>query len=689
MELKKAMRALFGVLIVGLVLCVDVASTRFPSSAAAVPHTTVVLTQSRISMPAGVTNLWWQLVPSPDDPDKLVVCELQTDTSRDSWVQGLLYGSDDAGETWRTLKTTNDLPNNSEASCALGSHDRAYFTVSMGAQLPKELRIEQSRMDFWSSSDFGKSWHPGPHLPYTDAAILQAVPGGAHDDRVFDLYTISGGAKQVTGRLLNVFDSDGTHTQSVMGWPKSRCGAGLSGAPLPGTHHSLNDLPPGTALLPARSSDCTTRVLMQGTTLLDDHTVGVTHMEWSFVPERARLTFSRVSTDGKTMSNPVVIASYMPDVTKWLQAHAGPYENNGDDSSLASGPVPDSSGNRIYVAWHDPVGGRLRILLASSSDGGATWTAPHAIDDAALRGAGPVRALPSGPSVAVNAQGIVAVKWSEHSGNCWRVALSRDGGEHFEPSFPLNPCNPKAKLSLEEQIAGHINAISVGHLAFDHADAQSEVVVENMRQIGATTRGMSIAAAQDGSFYALWAQQYALNSELHITHITLPGYTSLRTQHRQDALAKATCCYAGAGGLGLDYTSVDYDPATQEFTIGATLVVRRQDVTWPLVVRTTDVTSRLGTLVASNSDNAIGGVGAAWVFDGPGTEPLPSSVAAADFKMLPAGEYAFSKPRTMRFRLSKPDQPMPAWRGRDDQAIWVNVKTEVLTQPVAGAESSK
>jgi hypothetical protein len=685
MEPKKLMRALLGVFVAGLVLCVDVASTRFPSSAAAVPHTAVVLTQSRVTLPAGVSHGWWQLVPSPDDPDKLVVCELQTVTRRDSFVQGVLYGSDDSGETWRTLKTTDDLPNNSEASCALGSRNRAYFTVSVGPQLPKKLRVEQHRMRFWSSPDFGKSWHLGPYLPYTDAAILRAVPGGEQDDRVFDLYTISLGTKPVTGRLLNVFDSDGTHVNMEMGWPKSRCGSGLSGAPFHGPKVSLNDLPPSTALLPARPSACTTQVIMQGTTLLDGHTVGVSHMEFTIVPERVRLTFSRVGTDGKSMSTPVVIASYSNGFSKWMQAHAAFYENGDNDSSLASGPAPDSSGNQIYVTWHDVVQDHLRILLARSSDGGTTWTAPRAIDDAASRSAGGVHVLPSGSSVAVNAQGIVAVKWSEHSGNCWRVALSRDGGEHFEPSFPLNPCSPNTKLSLANELAGHVNALAWGQLAFNQP-GESYIGVRNMRRGNSLTRGLSIAAAQDGSFYAAWARQNDLNDELHVTHITLPGYTSPRTQNRQDALAKATCCYSGSGGLGLDYTSVDYDPATQEFTIGATLIVRRQDVTWPLVLRTTGVTSPLGGLIASNSDNGIGGLGAAWVFDGPGTEALPSSVAAADFKLLPAGEYAFSKPRTLRFRLAKPNQPVPAWRGRNDQGIVLNVKADVLTQSVAGAK---
>jgi hypothetical protein len=679
------MRALPRVVIVTLVLCLAAASQRSPSNiavAALAPAPVVVITQARISTPGGVQNAWWQLVTSPDDPDKLLACQLQTNTSRDSWVQAVLYGSDDAGETWRTLKTTDDFPNNSEGSCALGSHGRAYFTMSMGAQLPKDLRTAHNQMYFWSSPDFGKTWHTGPHLPYTDAAIIRALPGGNGNDRVFDLYSILGGGINVTGRMLTVFNSDGTHTQMESGWPKARCGSGLSGAPFNGSKHSLNDLPVGTALLPARPSDCKTRVLIKGVTLIDNHTVGAIFQEFTWSPQRARIAFSRLSTDGKTASTPVVVAPLSPDISNWMMAHAGSFENGGGfDTGLGSGPAPDSSGQRVYITWVDRVKNQLRIFLASSSDKGATWSAPRAIDDATSRAVGTAPVFPTNPSVAVNAQGIVAIKWEEFAGNCSRVAFSRDGGKHFEPSVALNPCEPQAKLSLANELAGHIAVLSSGHLAFDHSgDAASNISVWNMRQDGAPVmRDMSIAAAQDGSFYALWANQTELNDDLHIAHITLPGYTSVHTERRQAALRNARCCFdtkSGANAFGLDFRAVDYDPATQEFTIGATLVVRRKGVTWPLVVRVAKVTSKLG-LTASNADNGLGGVGAAWVFDGPGSE-LPSSMAAANFKSLPPGQYAFSN-RTLRFRLANPDGPLPAWGGESDNNSLFNLKVDLLT----------
>ena len=670
----------------------QVQAQRLPARASEVSTASpsgVLITQARIAWPAEGANLWWRVMTSPDDPAKLVACQLQSVGRRASFLQATVYGSDDAGESWRTLKSTSAFPANSEGTCVMGSHDHVYFSISQFPQVPKSMFRSQEHMVFWSSPDFGKSWNLGPRLPYTDAAVLAVLPGGAHDDQIFDVYSNLAGSKGVLARLLNVFESNGTQTRMQGGWPKSRCGAGLSGS-----GRSIDDLPPGTALWPARVNHCKTLVLIEGATQIDAASIGAVFNEWSWKPQRSQLTFSRLSANGKSMTTPIVIAPpQMADYSQWMKANAGSYVNEGTESSLAAGPAPDGSGSRIYVAWMAVVNNRPRIQFVLSSDGGATWDAPQSIDDSQSREGSTKRLLPSHANVAVNSQGIVAVTWAENAGDCWRFALSNDGGQHFDPSTALNPCDARAKPRLEDDLAGHLAVISNNDLSFGGASRLgSALTIFDMRgTYDSGTRGQSLAAARDGSFFATWALRSTQYDELHVAHITLAGSLSPLARHRESAMESARCClntkgtdHAGA----LDYTSIDYDPATHEFAIGVSFVVRRKDATWPLVLRLKRVTSRLGPLFASNADNRVNNAGAQWVLDGPGTS-LPSSVAAADFRLLPDGQYQFSKPRVLRFRLGNPKSPIPAWAGREDAGTYVKLDVDILTSASVARASTK
>ena len=116
--------------------------------------------------------------------------------------------------------------------------------------------------------------------------------------------------------------------------------------------------------------------------------------------------------------------------------------------SMAALAVDRSGGpfhGRLYAVWPDArFDRRTQILLASSSDGGRTWSTPRVVSDdgPALRvGDRPNHFM---PMVAVNRGGIVAVSWYDRRDNSdnlgyWpRFSASLDGGATWLPSVRVS-----------------------------------------------------------------------------------------------------------------------------------------------------------------------------------------------------------------------------------------------------------
>jgi hypothetical protein len=92
---------------------------------------------------------------------------------------------------------------------------------------------------------------------------------------------------------------------------------------------------------------------------------------------------------------------------------------------------------RLYLAWVDAVEGFYRVRVASSADGGATWSEPLFVGSAADSDA-------STPAVAVDGKGTVGVVWydrrADATGGCYQLyfAASKDGGVSFSPAQLLD-----------------------------------------------------------------------------------------------------------------------------------------------------------------------------------------------------------------------------------------------------------
>ena len=96
--------------------------------------------------------------------------------------------------------------------------------------------------------------------------------------------------------------------------------------------------------------------------------------------------------------------------------------------------------DRVYRVWNDERSGPFRILLSTSDDRGATWTAPRVIDAAV-----PATAHQFLPAVAVTRDGIVGVTWQDtrdapggELGYRVYFTASTDGGATFLPPAPVS-----------------------------------------------------------------------------------------------------------------------------------------------------------------------------------------------------------------------------------------------------------
>ncbi|HEY1730032.1 MAG TPA: hypothetical protein VGG22_16810 [Candidatus Baltobacteraceae bacterium] len=592
-------------------------------------------------------HFWWQIAVSRTNAEHVAVCALRLSAKTGHDVQAILYGSVDGGESWRILKSTSAYPSNSEVSCAMSGDDTIYFAMSV-----IKLGVHGSRggaMYLWRSPDFGRTWKLSPHISHFDAALLLVKKNAAGRDRVFDF---ADSVHHSEDRYLTIFDNDATSIRKLHSWNPAPA------QPL-GVFHVHCGVSPkksvgifDTAALPARPGVCINGVATESVVDLGPSALGALFTEWRLQSGAMSLTFSRLADDGRPIGTPLLVASFASNNVKKMLAMSGVF----DDSSragVAFGSVPGSEVRRLYVTERNIIDGRLRIFVTMSDDQGIHWSPARPIDDATIRLGR--NAAPADASIAVNKYGVVAVSWLE-GGGCWRVAFSRDGGQHFGNSLPLNPCEDYPKLTVGQALAQHVYILSKsGTVTYGQGNTASAFRIADLgiadfrRSFEPVLRGNSLVAAPDGSFYALWSPPGAVNDQLHVTRIRDQHEDGVVASRRRSLIANARCCVKIAE---LYYTSFDYDSTTQEFEIGAVLVrPRRSRGNWPAVLRVGKINSMLGPVQPSNADNDVQGPGAAWVFEGPAAR-LPLSSARADISALPSG-YEHSAPRVLRFRVER------------------------------------
>ncbi len=96
-------------------------------------------------------------------------------------------------------------------------------------------------------------------------------------------------------------------------------------------------------------------------------------------------------------------------------------------------------GSTAWAAFEERIGGRDRLRVTRSSDGGRTWARPIAV--------GPAGGNQRWPSVAAGPDGRVWLAWQSDATGVPRIraAVSDDGGRSFRPAWPQGAAGPAVR----------------------------------------------------------------------------------------------------------------------------------------------------------------------------------------------------------------------------------------------------
>jgi len=260
----------------------------------------IAMRDSRISWPGGGSYFFWQAAASPTNPDHVVACALVESSESAHSIEAVIYGSHDGGDNWDLLKETAAFPTNSEVSCAMTGDNVIYFSMSDAPDIPHGARENLVHMFLWRSPDFGKTWRLGPHIGYSDAALLLVKKNAAGRDRVYDFADSRGTGADSEDRYLTIFDNDATVIRWSHSWNPSPA------PPMDAYHCGVKPAESKQlfreAALPARPGVCINGVTIMEPVDLGAGLIGGLYIDWNLKPPTyVHLSLSRVTEDGRAL----------------------------------------------------------------------------------------------------------------------------------------------------------------------------------------------------------------------------------------------------------------------------------------------------------------------------------------------------------------------------------------------------
>jgi len=387
--------------------------------------------------PAGAGGHFWSYGnthAAPDDSKSIITCGIRIRTDPLSW-EGYLYTSTDGGSNWRVARVDSALTQSgapdlvSEPSCALGRSGSMYMnTSSYGSWHSTPFRLAHS-------FDGGLTWsQPLQRRGWYDATkSVVDNTGGAFDGTlyVFSNRLDLGKNPKVNactscyepllvsndgGRSIRAAATDKPGNKYITsGWPSQAVVLNDGRAMAVHVVQFKGSERPGSA--PASSS---------------------TQHDWG-------IDVVTSSDGGRSLDRAKTIRRWTRVINAGVPdpgAAGGVYE------LFASAAVDRSTGpnrGRVYVSWregHDATA-KSTIMMASSDDAGKTWSSARAVDDSPVCAQGESSDQSRGcdpkvPSIAVNANGVVGLLWTERSIRpMWRFTASFDGGKTFVRSVDV------------------------------------------------------------------------------------------------------------------------------------------------------------------------------------------------------------------------------------------------------------
>jgi len=297
---------------------------------------------------------------NPSNPDHLVAASLQaTKPGSAVRISNVSYVSFDGGRTWRTVPAQNDHQRvHGDDAVTIGRNGVVYhsYIAFDGIRVPRPDRASSGI--FVRTSRDGLSWsEPVAVVDHINTAIpFEDKPWVAVDDADESPHR---GNVYVAWTRFDVYGSaDPQHTSHIW-FSRSRDGARSFSPPV-----QVSDSPGD-----AKDSDGTVEGVVPSIGLR-----GEVYVAWA---GPAGLVFDRSSDGGYTFGKDIVVTT-LPG--GWDLPLPGVPRHNG----MPVTGVDHSRGpgrGTVYLNWIDERNGDTDVFVASSRDGGATWTPPLRVND--------------------------------------------------------------------------------------------------------------------------------------------------------------------------------------------------------------------------------------------------------------------------------------------------------------------
>ena len=468
-----------------------------------------ILSESRATPIVSGSHDWYSIEADPANANNLIACGDKWD-SPDNALYGVVYFSQDGGQTWHLALDDKHSRWVSEESCAFGVHGVAYFVAD--ASKIDDVggpHHDQGTTRIWVSRDSGRTWVVGTTTGWTDfsTSVVDRNPG-PNQNRLYILFN----------NLWTYYSSLGNrgkpanlpeYTEKVSAFDTAGNSIGLISYGDGDNNVAGPIFDPEMYKLRLHGSYPGQNLMLRDGSLLT--------LFWSkrrvFDSDGKRngreFVFAAQHTDPqrKSLSEPVI-------VQHWLEVPGQPARKC--DSYLAAPAAYDPVTNTVYATYLDGSGGKCILMLSRSTNDGQTWTSsfwtekPTPGDKNTVSPEHDYRGL----ALARRGDGTLGLLWSDSDKpGVWLFAISTDNGKTYFPPLQISVTSAGDEgFHLSSGRLGLYVAQAQENMSTDDASFR----IDNHTGVG-LPHANGIAVSADGVFHPIWT----VNGQLYTAAIAV------------------------------------------------------------------------------------------------------------------------------------------------------------------------
>jgi hypothetical protein len=432
----------------------------FPTAGQMASAKIVVGPDILVSRDGNFPHVELMLAANPRNPKNFVGGAI-TATRREGGTATTVYASTDGGYTWTPTPFAEQLiTGGGDPQAAFSASGTALFTTL--AHVSDETGRTRAALHVYRSRDGGLTWDKPTDLGYS------------YDH---EMIVVDHSVGKLAGRI---------YIGTLWGYPTYRIGV----------FRSDDDGRTFTGPVEATNGRGELGINVANMLILSDGTLFMPYVDFEFKPERRKDARSSgiwfvTSPDGAiTFSTPRKIGTQ-------TRVQDPPRERYQGFPMFAVDNRSEKFRDRLYAAWNDLRSGHPQILFTYSRDRGNSWTEPRLLGNADSQAADQFQ-----PSLAVNADGTLAITWYDtrgfpnHDHFHEYFAASIDGGESFLPEVPVS--------SVASTLAGDGN-LALTPSDFRSADSWRINLLSAASRWGNGGDYMGLCADAHGVFHPFWA----------------------------------------------------------------------------------------------------------------------------------------------------------------------------------------